>query len=286
MNTGKPRRRIHIWSSWPVLAGLLLLPAHAQAAQAQTYHVRFAASVGNMPFRCGQPYAEIGRGGATVTPEYFRFFVSGVRLIDADGHRVPLELAQDGVWQRRDVAFLSFEDPKSKCADGSPIEREEIVGDAPAGNYTGIEFELGIPGDLNHGDATVAQSPLNLTDMFWTWQSGYKFLRFDARVAEPDGSNAGYFLHLGSTGCTQPGSGPVTCRNPHLETIALSGFDPTKNVVVADLGSLFQHADLAAAARTGGCMSGPTQDCQPVMHDLGIAFGDDRGGPQALFRVR
>jgi hypothetical protein len=78
----------------------------------------------------------------------------------------------------------------------------------------------------------------------------------------------------------------VTCRNPNLETVVLDGFEPDKNVVVADLASLFAHADLLALARAGGCMSSPGQACQPVMQDLGIAFGGEQAGAQALFRVR
>lgn len=280
-------RRAWAWAASPAFsAALLLQPQAALASPPATYHIRFAAAVGSKPFHCGEQYTSIGRDAAPVVAEYFRFFVSGVRLIDASGRSVPLELEQDGIWQRRDVAFLSFEDPTSKCANGSPIQREEVVGSVPAGHYSGIEFALGLPTDLNNADATVAESPLNLTDMFWTWQAGYKFLRFDARVTAPDGTRAGYFLHLGSTGCTQPAGGPVTCLNPNLETIRLDGFDPSRNVIVADIASLFAHADLVAAARGGGCMSGPKQDCQPVMHDLGIAFGSDPGGPQALFRIR
>jgi uncharacterized repeat protein (TIGR04052 family) len=255
------------------------------AAVAQSYHVRFAAAMGSQPFRCGESFSGIGRGGATVTPEYFRFYVSGIRFIDTDGRRVPLHLQGDGTWQQRDVALLGFEDPRSDCANGSPIEREEVVGDAPAGNYQGIEFALGIPEDLNHADPTVAEPPLSLTEMFWTWQAGYKFLRFDARVTAADGTSAGYVLHLGSTGCTLPGN-TVTCTHPNLETIVLMGFDPAKNVIVADLASLFEHADLAALAREGGCLSVPTQGCEPVMHDLGIALGTEPAGAQSLFRVR
>jgi uncharacterized repeat protein (TIGR04052 family) len=267
------------------VASALLLATGASAAQLQTYHVRFAAVVGSKPFRCGESYAGIGRDRATISAEYFRFYVSGIALIDAGGRRVPLALQQDGVWQRRDVAFLGFEDPGTKCANGSPQEREEVIGSAPAGRYAGIEFTLGIPGDLDHADATIAESPLNLTDMFWSWRGGYKFLRFDGRVTDGNGTNASYIFHLGSTGCTLS-NGAASCMRSNLETIVLDGFDPSKNAIVADLASLFKNADLAALARGGGCMSSPDDACQPVMRDLGIAFGGQAGGTQALFRVR
>jgi uncharacterized repeat protein (TIGR04052 family) len=265
-------------------AAAAMLATVAQAALRHTYRIRFEAVIGGQPFHCGQSYRGVGRGKSTVTPEYFRFYVSQVNLIDDKGNRVPLVLAQDGVWQQRNVAFLSFEDLSSNCANGSPQKHEEIEGTAPAGHYTGIEFMLGVPDDLDHADATIAQSPLNLSDMFWSWQDGYKFLRFDARVTE-GGQSASYIFHLGSTGCTMSNR-VARCASPNRSTIVLQNFDPAKNVVVADLASMFRDADLGRLARDGGCMSSPGDACQPVMRDLGVTFRGDPAAKQQLFSVR
>lgn len=255
------------------------------AARADTFEVRFAAMVGSQPFRCGVPYSHFGRGDATVTAQYFRFYVSDVKLVAASGKRVPLMLAQDGVWQRRDVALISFEDGDTKCADGSPLKHTEISGSAPAGRYTGIQFTLGVPDDLDHADATIAQSPLNLSDMFWSWQDGYKFLRFDARVRAGGGTESSYIFHLGSTGCMMKDR-TAMCSSPNHATVTLERFDPSKNVIVANIGSLFANADLEALARAGGCMSGAGDACQPVMRDLGVTFRGDTASAQRLFYVK
>lgn len=262
----------------------IALGAAASAALNHTYRIRFEAMVGPREFHCGSAYSGVGRSRATVTPEYFRFYVSQVKLIDASGKRVPLILQQDGVWQQRDVAFLSFEDPGSDCANGSPQQREEIAGSAPPGNYTGIEFTLGVPDDLDHADATIAQSPLNLSDMFWSWQDGYKFLRFDARI-ESGGQSSAYIFHLGSTGCTMADR-LAHCDSPNRSTVILTGFDPDKNIVVADVSSMFRDADLSDLARKGGCMSGAADACQPVMRDLGVAFRGQPAAKQRLFFVK
>jgi len=263
-------------------AAIVAVSGLAAAAQPQNFHVRFVAMVGDQTFRCGTPYAHIGRSDATVTAEFFRFYVSGVQLIDASGKRVPLTLRQDGVWQRRDVALIGFEDPDTKCAAGAPLKHTEVTGSAPAGHYTGIEFTLGVPDDLDHADATIAESPLNLSDMFWSWQDGYKFFRFDGRVRGNGGSNGSYIFHLGSTGCTLNGR-TASCSSPNRVHIVLNRFDPSKNVVVANLASLFSNADLESLARAGGCMSGPQDACQPVMRDLGVAFRGDPADTQRLF---
>jgi uncharacterized repeat protein (TIGR04052 family) len=269
----------------PIFVLLMTICAAARPAAAQNVHVRFTAMVGSKPFRCGTPYAHFGRGDATVTAQYFRFYVSNVKLLTVFGKRVPLALQQDGVWQRRDVALLGFEDEGTKCADGSPLKHTEIAGAAPDGRYTGIEFTIGVPEDLDHADATIAQSPLNLSDMFWSWQDGYKFFRFDARVRGADGKGGSYIFHLGSTACAMMNRA-ATCSSPNRPTIVLAKFDPTKNVVVADLASLFANADLAALASAGGCMSAAGDACQPVMRDLGVAFRGDAAAAQRLFSAQ
>src|SRR5690606_39726454 len=63
---------------------------------------------------------------------------------------------------------------------------------------------------LNHLDASTAPSPLNFTAMFWSWQSGYKFLRVDT-------ADDTFRVHLGSTGCSSPGPSrpPTSCSAPN-----------------------------------------------------------------------
>jgi hypothetical protein len=145
--------------------------------------IRFGARVGEAEFRCGQSYAGIGTTNARITPTDFRFYVSDVELIDAAGRAVKLQLAQDGVWQFRDLALLDFEDGSGPCRGGTTGLNARVVGKAPPGDYRGISFTLGVPFALNHGDPTVAPSPLNLTAMFWSWQVGYKFVKVDITSA-------------------------------------------------------------------------------------------------------
>jgi len=156
----------------------------------------------------------------------------------------------------------------------------------PAGDYTGVRFVLGVPFELNHADHVIAPPPLNITSMFWDWNGGYKFFRFDgATTGQPDGMR----FHLGSTGCEADADGNVTsCANPNRAEVALEGFDPDTGLIVADLAGLFEGADLDANTMDTppGCMGAPIDpDCAPYFDNLGLPFGGSGGGDQSFFSV-
>lgn len=273
------------------------------AAGTQAVALRFAAQVNGQSFACGQRYAGIGSTRSTITPSDFRFYVSEVHLIDAAGRAVPVVLAQDGAWQVDNIALLDFEDGSGPCRNGTAATNTTVRGSVPAGAYTGVRFTLGVPFARNHGDPTIAPSPLNLTAMFWTWQGGYKFFKFDTATsgqpvttAPPDpqggGNASGFSVHLGSTACAAPSrtSPPSACQNPNRVTVQFDRFDPTRQVVVADVGAVLAGAnvDVNAPNTSPGCMSFPNDaDCPPVMGALGLAYGGAAApGPQRLFSAR
>ena len=150
-------------------------------AQADTKEIAidFEAWVGDEEFVCGESYEGIGVNESTITPSDFRFYVSDVALIDEDGNAVPLELEQDGKWQYQNTVLLDFEDGTNACDNGTTDINTTVIGTVPKGDYQGIQFTMGVPQELNHEDAAIAPSPLNLTSMWWNWQGGYKFLRVD-----------------------------------------------------------------------------------------------------------
>ena len=70
---------------------------------------------------------------------------------------------QDGLWQYENVALLDFEDKTGGCRDVGTVETNaQVVGTVPEGDYTGLTFDLGVPFELNHIDASTAPSPLNV----------------------------------------------------------------------------------------------------------------------------
>lgn len=286
--------------------GLVLAagPAAAQADRKVT--IRFAAQVGDVPFACGRSYDAIGVTRSRVTPSDFRFYVSDVALIDAAGKAVPLSLDQDERWQYSNIALLDFENRTGPCLTGTQETRDVVTGTVPTGTYHGLRFTLGVPFDVNHGDATIAPSPLNLTSLFWNWQAGYKFLRIDlATSGRPQdikpgevpqfGNRAasqrlGFAIHLGSTMCAGegPNKAPSACANPNRPVVEFTTFDPVRDVVVADLGALLEGVDVDnnQADTPAGCMSSPNDaDCNPLMRNFGLTFAG-QGGQQKFFRVQ
>jgi uncharacterized repeat protein (TIGR04052 family) len=299
-----------------ILVGLgflqaLGLPA-AMAQESQAIKLRFAGAVNGVAFACGKNYPNIGTTKSTITPSDFRFFVSTVELLTLEGKAVPLALDQDGVWQHENVALVDLEDGSGPCSNGTKAMHAEVSGSAPRGNYSGVRFTMGVPFELNHGDPTIAPSPLNITAMFWSWQGGYKFLKADMNstglAAKPamhkmasghgsqsghdDGEASGFSVHLGSTLCAAASrtESPSACKNPNRVTVSIAKFDLAKNVVVADLGAILSSAnvDHNTPNTSPGCMSFPKDgDCPAVMSALGLVYdGAAPAGGQRFFGVK
>ncbi|MAQ16072.1 MAG: metallo-mystery pair system four-Cys motif protein [Sandaracinus sp.] len=242
--------------------------------------IQFAALSGSEPVACGGTYTGLGAGNADLTVQDFRFYVHDVRLVDATGAETPLVLESDGKWQNDSVALLDFEDG---CGDtGNADLRTFIEGRAPAGDYTGIRFKLGVPEALNHQDPVAAEPPLSLSEMFWSWNGGYKFVRIEGTSSVFEG----WRLHLGSTLCEGDMMGDATCANGNRPEVALD-LDPLNDTVVADLEGLFQGSMLDNTAETApGCMSGVDDpDCAVIFDNLGLEFGGTASTGQTFFRA-
>lgn len=251
----------------------------------QNVTINFALKAGEMPAGCNQDLM-LGSSQAMTQLLDARLFISEVMVITSEGE-FPLELNQDGQWQYENLALLDFENATGACA-GTPDTHTQITGETTAeGAITGVRFTIGVPESLNHLDAATAPAPLNVTDMWWVWQSGYKFLRIDLQnqtmkmdMAEEssdhnqdtetgDGHGAAnaYFMHLGSTGCISSDATiapDAPCGNSNRFEVTLHNFDPKINTIILDLNRLLNRVDVSQslALEPPGCMSGSTDpDC-------------------------
>jgi uncharacterized repeat protein (TIGR04052 family) len=240
--------------------------------------LNFRGVVGHDAFACGTSYTGIGTGASQFIPSDFRFYVSNIRLKPVGGDEVPLELDQDGIWQHENVALIDFETgPDDGCNEGNSATNTEIHGSVPAGVYTSVSFDLGLPFDLNHGNASTAPSPLNFSAMFWSWNAGYKFIRVDT-------ADDKFRVHVGSIGCDggSPSRPPTACSNPNLGRVTLSGFNPSHSIIEADLAALLSdnNIDVNEPGTPPGCMGESTDDdCGPIFSNLGINFADGTPSP-------
>jgi uncharacterized repeat protein (TIGR04052 family) len=292
-------KQLFITAAALALAACSAVPTAPKTAQVS---LNFAAQINGLPFACGQRYDGVGTTRSSITPSDFRMYVSEVKLLRQDGSAVPVQLAQDGIWQHQNVALIDFENGTGPCRNGTTATNTAVRGQVPAGDYVGVELTVGVPFALNHQDPTIAPSPMNSTAMFWNWQGGYKFIKFDTTSSgistdKPAAPNAmgpvtRYSVHLGSTACAGDSKtqAPSACQNPNRVTVRLNQFDLAKNTVVVDMGAVLAQAnvDVNAKGTSPGCMSFPKDgDCPSVMNALGLAYdGVPASGAQRLLSQR
>lgn len=273
----------------------------APSAAPQRVVIEFAAKAGDAAVACGTPIAGLGTTSARAELRDLRFYVSEPALIDADGKTVPLRL-DPGHWQTPALALIDLADDAGACAARkSAATNARLAGTAPAGDYRGLRFTVGVPAALNHSDYAAAAPPLDVQAMAWSWQAGRKFMQVEldpaGGVARSGGNAApgrSFLFHLGATGCKgNPATGQtVHCERPNRVAVRLDGFDPARHRVVLDLAALHAGSNLRED-RGGalGCMSAIADpECASLFRALGIDLASGRPAApdagRAVFRAQ
>lgn len=278
-----------VWSSRRALGSLLACASalglagcsSANEAEEEALELQFEARFAGKAIDCEGSIPALGTSEVPAKPLDFRFFLHNIELVRAGGERVPLDLTNDGVWQRDGVALLDFEDGSGSCETGSRETNRSLRGAAKAhDDYTGIAFTLGIPEDMNHLDAATAPAPFNAPGMWWSWQGGYKYARIDVVTDDHPG---GYFFHLGGTNCEGTPSDGFACQYGNLAQVELSarGLGP----IVLDGAALYRDLDLAQQPDSQsdfvpGCMAfSGDPECPAMFSAVGLAFEDAKERP-------
>ncbi len=133
--------------------------------------------------------------GATFKTTKARMYLSEVALIAENGERVAAELVDEGGDRLPyGLTLVDLERPESM----------NLHVQAPAGSYQGLAVSVGVPStcsgsgaQLNHTDASAMEPPLDVdSDMYWSWDPGYTFLKFEGKVLD-DGDWEKFFFHTG-----------------------------------------------------------------------------------------
>ena len=247
--------------------------------------VNFAVVSGTTSVDCSTDLGTSIAGAATsFVVNDMRFYVSGVKLLTASGSENITMTDSD--WQNQNVALVDMEDATGNCI-GTAATNSSVSGTVAPGTYTGIEFTVGVPFELNHLDVTTAVAPFNASGMFWTWLTGYRFMRFDYTA---DGTNG--FYHLGSMGCVNDplnlqAAPDSECMWQNRATIRLTktDFALSGETINLDLSKLMANVSTGAVS----CHSkhDGTQDaaCTALMSPLGVDFstGDSTPANQTVF---
>ena len=181
----------------------------------------------------GTHFEECRAGGSVL-----RFYVSGLHATDSSGARVPIDLDAAEPWQDGRTALISL--PSDCAGTAGQASNATVTARLPPGDYRYLEFDLGVPFARNHANPLQAQPPLHVPSMFWTWQTGYKFVRLDL--------DARWSFHLGSTGCTSASAArPPTepCRQPNVARVRLPMPGGPRGYIAIDLDALLEGVDVS-----------------------------------------
>lgn len=185
--SGRYTCRFFLW----LLAPLLVVGCGSDDEPQSQYRGEASVSLRFESRFQGQPYPLNLRAtnihDCTFEVSGLRFYLSNVKLHTAGGER---DLA--------DVVLIDV-------ADESTFPRWQV----PAGSYSAVSFDLGVPISLNgtqNPDFTTAlfdaEHPLSESNgMYWAWATGYRFFVFEGRydtVPDAEGNLSGLFsFHTG-----------------------------------------------------------------------------------------
>lgn len=116
-----------------------------------------------------------------------RFFMSDIQLIKATGEKILV----------KDVEVVDFS--QNHIVNGSNMETLTLS-DIPVGDYTGIEFGMGINSDLNGAIPPDFENghPLAEASEYWDWRETYVFSKLEGRIVKSTGEQTFFVYHTGT----------------------------------------------------------------------------------------
>lgn len=198
----------------------------------------------------------------------FQFYVSDVELQDKEArwHKAVFKVTPE---QTENVALLG-----TTCQASESENWKLFFKDSNELAYTkAIRFSLGVPFEQNHLNPLEQPSPLNVSSMFWVWQTGHKFARIEMMNGSED-----WIFHLGSTGCKSASvmrAPNDACLYPNLYSIELPLNQ--SNRVAIDLANLL--GNIAPSIETSCQSEQDNLACQTLFAHL------TQKGDSAVFRT-
>lgn len=215
----------------------LVLSVGAQAADLTLeFELRWRGSVLAVP-----SIAQTGAEGRKLRVTRFAALISSVALARADGGVLRLD-GQHG--------FID-------------AERERLtfkLRNVPEGDYKGLEFQVGLPPEVNHADPAQwpAGHPLNpiVNGLHWGWSGGYVFAAIEGRWrATAADEERGFSYHLAT--------------DARLMTVGFNAWvkvaGPTKIRLALDLGKVLGGHPLRPDDGSESTHSGPADDLAVVL---------------------
>lgn len=163
---------------------------YSQKVKSNSIELNFSHFVGNDILKLDSVmYKNALNQDFTVTK--FKYYISSIELLKKDGKRIA----------NKNYFLIDEEKPSSK---------KIILENIPAGEYVSVKFNIGVDSiDNCSGSQSGALDPIN--GMFWTWNTGYIFMKLEGISEFSSSPNGTIEYHIGGF------------KNPHncIRTISL-----------------------------------------------------------------
>jgi hypothetical protein len=166
----------------------------------------------------------------------FKYYISNLSLIMKNGGKVFIP----------DSYFLV------DAADSSTLIQQ--ITNIPEGKYTGIAFTIGVDSLRNFAGAqSGALDPAK--GMFWTWNSGYIFVKLEGESTKSTAKKNRLTFHIG--GAKDPENTIRTFTQKFPKTLRISDGKLPELELEANAGALFEGKTTVDFAKLNFTMGGP-----------------------------
>lgn len=143
---------------------------------ASSMRLELEHTFGPANFALNTPY--VSSGGDTLNFNLFRYYISNLVLVKTDGS----EYAVPESYYLVDQSV--------------PTSRLITISNVPVADYKGFRFMLGVDSTRNvSGNQVGALDPAN--NMFWSWNTGYIFVKAEGTSPQSTGMGGSFSYHLG-----------------------------------------------------------------------------------------
>ena len=120
-----------------------------------------------------------------------KFYLSGIAMVTESSKEFKA-MAYPGDLEQSGVYLANFTTPNFNNGNGQNSHKLRFK--AQVGDYSDIRFRFEVPSEYNLANMTTNPYPLNASNgMYWSWNSGYKFLVVNGTSTNVAGSGA---IHL------------------------------------------------------------------------------------------
>jgi hypothetical protein len=160
---------------------LILFSTAASGQESGMLQIRFQHMVGSSKLVLGPSGRYINANGDDYRVSVLKYYISNLQLYSAEGKMTAVPDS---------YILVNAADPSSL--------RQDVPG-IPEGIYTGIGFTIGIDSTANYSGAKSGNLDPG-KGMYWTWNSGYIFLKFEGESSRSTAKGGKISLHIGGSG--------------------------------------------------------------------------------------